>query len=157
MHSFKNLSVQGPDYIQTWAQDFHCRLAVPTQAWGGERQAHQRYGYKNRHHTRCDRHPRMHLYITNPASISAGWTPTMSKKHDIYSLARHKGWTSQWLKTILVLQRWPASNRWSSHEGQAHNHTSSSKTTSVGSTPSKSHGYKKNKATHVQICILGQY
>ena len=36
MHSFKNSSVQGPDYIQTWAWDFHCRLAVPTQPQGGK-------------------------------------------------------------------------------------------------------------------------
>ena len=54
MHSFKNSSIQGPYYIQTWAQDF------------------QRYGYKNRCHTKYDRHPRMHLHITDSANISIG-------------------------------------------------------------------------------------
>ena len=71
MHSFENSSIQGPDYTQVWAQDFHRRLAIPTQPQGGERQAHQRYGYKNRHQTKCDIHPGMCLHITNPASISA--------------------------------------------------------------------------------------
>ena len=69
----------GPDYIQTWAQNFHCRLVVLTQPWGGERQAHQGYGYKYRCHTKCNRHPRMCLNKTNPTGISIEWTFTMPK------------------------------------------------------------------------------
>ena len=79
------------------------------------------------------------------------------KKHYNYRLAECKGWASQWLKTILLLQRWPGSNRWSGHEEQMHNHMCGSKTTGVGSAPSQPHGYWKNKATHVLIGILGQY
>ena len=30
MHTTKNPPIQGPDHIQTWPRDFHCRLAVET-------------------------------------------------------------------------------------------------------------------------------
>ena len=55
------------------------------------RTSHQRYGYKNRCHTKCNRHPGMHLHITNPVSISADKHLKTSKKHDNNRLAKHKG------------------------------------------------------------------
>ena len=65
--------------ILTWGQNIHCRWAVVTQPWRREGQAHQRYGYKNRCHTKCDRHPRVHLHFTNSTHNSTGWTPSMPK------------------------------------------------------------------------------
>ena len=76
--------------------------------------------------------------------IITGWPSTKDELHSN-------------LRPYLVLQRWPGGNRWSGHEGQAHNHTSSSKTTGDGSAPSESHGYWKNKVTHAWIHILGWY
>ena len=39
-----------------------------------------RYEYKNRHHTKHDRHPGRYLHFTDSMHISTGWTPSTSKK-----------------------------------------------------------------------------
>ena len=82
---------------------FYFRLAVMTQPWRREGQAHQRYGYKNWHHTKHNRHPRMYLHFTDSTHISTGWSPPMSKKCYNYRLAKHKRPASHWSRTILVL------------------------------------------------------
>ena len=103
IYSIKNPSIQGPNSLQIWAWNIYCRLAVMTQPQRRKRQAHQRYGYKSRCHTKCNRHPGMHLHFTDSTHNGAGQTSPTSKWHYNYRLAQHKRWDSHWYKTILVL------------------------------------------------------
>ena len=67
IHQYSNqiLYKPGPEiFIADWA--------VTTQPQRREGQAHQRYGYKDRCHTKHNRHPGMHLHFTDPTCISTG-------------------------------------------------------------------------------------
>ena len=57
-----------------------------------------------------------YIPISHPHN-GTGWTSLTSKKHYNYRLAKDKRWAPYQQKTMLVLQKWPCSNRWHSHEG----------------------------------------
>ena len=83
----------------------------------------------------------MHLNITNPTSIR-GWLKAKGELHK--NLRPYLSYTDDLVVIDGVIMK-----------GRCINHTSSAKTTSVGSTQSKSYGYGKNKSTHMQMHILG--
>ena len=94
-------------------------------------------------HTECDRHPWVHVHITN-TGICTGWPLTTVKSFIVAGWPSTKDEIHSNLKPYWSHRDELAVNRQSGVKRQAYNHTNKPQTTGVGPTAHKSYGHRKN-------------